>query len=476
MSSAGLPVAISKMVGERFAMRRYSDAHGVFRVSLFIGVVLGVASCVIMIFGAKWFVNLIKSPRSYLTLITLGPTVVIVAVMACFRGYFQGMGNAAPTAVSQLVEQIFNAFFSVALARILISSGVEKAAAGATAATGIGALAGLLCISLVYSSAEPRLRALRRKDAARGSSIGERHEKLARELLFTAGPIILGAAIFSMTNIEDMLMVKNVLIFSGYSEERAEAAYGMLGGKYNVITTLPTSISSAFATAAIPAIAAATARGDKAGAESKMNSAMRITMLISIPAAMGIGVLGDPIVKLLFPTSPDGGALLTVGSVSVAFLALKQITAGMLQSVGEVKLPAASAAAGALVKIPISYFLMLVPELGATGAVLGTTACYIVSSIIDVNYLVKRRKFKMDFMGVLIKPALASVIMGCACYALYHGVYYLTGSNTSSVFAAVAISLFTYFVILLALNGIESEDLRLLPYGEKLLKLLDKLS
>ncbi len=473
-SSAGLPAAISRMVSTRIAVKQYRNANRVFEVSLIVGGTAGLICSLVLAFGAKGFADLINMPQATYTILTLAPTIFIVTIMSSFRGYFQGLGNSVPTAVSQLIEQVINAFFSVLLAWQFKPKGIEAAAAGGTAGTGIGAFAGLCVIIIIYNLAKPKM--TRRVKSDKNKENYESDMSIASELVKISGPIIIGAAIFSITNIIDIFMVNNLLLSSGYTSDEAARLYGQLSGKYYVLTTLPVTISTSLATAALPSIAATFKLGDLAEVHRKINSAMRLAMLLSIPAAMGLGILGSPIIAMLFPTSSDGGILLQIGAVSVIFLALTQITTGMLQGIGRVAVPAFAALCGAILKIPLNYLLIPIWEINVSGSVIATVFCYALAALIDIYFLIKYTNIKLNFSSILIKPFFASCIMGIACYTFYHSTMFLTKNNTISVVFSISVSLFTYFVALLLLKGLEKGDILSMPMGNKILYALEHLN
>ncbi len=360
MSSAGLPVAISRMVAEKLALEEYSNARRIFKVSMLAAGGLSLFFAVLMAVGTFIFQQYCISTgntediwcQSVWCLYSLSPTIFIVGIMAVYRGYFQGFQTTVPTSLSQVVEQVFNAIFSVYLAWTWLKYGVEFGAAGGTAGTGIGALSGLIVLVVFYlmtKSSRAELFARDKKNYKQQSG-----KEITINLLKIAVPIITGTAIFSMTNFVDMAMVNSRLAAAGFNDETIIALYGQLNGKYVTLTTMPVSISTAIATAVIPSIAASVTKGEKALVQTKVDTALRVTMMISIPAACGLGVLGTPILKMLFPRYSEGGSLITVGSISVIFLALSQISTGVLQGIGKVKTPAFNALWGAIIKIPFN--------------------------------------------------------------------------------------------------------------------------
>ena len=475
LSSAGLPAAIAKMVSERSALRQYKNAQRVFEISLIAASVMGLACALALWFGAKPLANLVGVRESFLVLRTLAPTVLIVAVISVYRGYFQGMGNTVPTAASQIADQAVNAVLSVFMAWLLLRlvGTVAAGAAGGTVGTGAGALAGLGVMIYVYRISKKNIRT--RIYAEKTAKLYESDEMILIELLKTAFPIIVGTAVFSFTNLIDLKMVMDRLMNgAGFGYEAAKNLYGQLSGKYVLLTTLPAAVSTALATAAIPNIAASAAQGERKTVLKKINTSLRLAMVISIPAAVGIGVLGNQIVALLFRSHPDGGELLIVGAVSIIFLALAQITTGMLQAVGKVNVPALAAVTGAAVKIPLNYILIGMTRVNVKGAVISTIVCYVVASAIDLVALVRTTRVRLDISGFFVKPALCSLFMGMVCYIAYYALYYNIPNNSLCTIVAIAAGVVAYIAFMLYIKGFNKNDLMLVPMGERIVRALER--
>jgi stage V sporulation protein B len=473
-SSAGLPAAISKLVSERVILKRYNDAHAVFQVALFLSVVMGIVFSLGLLFGARHISASLSQPNSYYSMLALSPTLLIVGIMAVFRGYFQGMHTTKPTAVSQIAEQIFNAGFSVLLAYLMHGYGPEFGAAGGTAGTGIGAAAGLVTILLIYKLNSNIIHTRLKRDHLPQR---ESYSEIAADVFKTAWPIILGSAVFSISGMIDTAMVSNCLKASNvFDQAQIDRLYGQFSGKYITLTTLPVVISSAIAAVSIPSVASSSALKDTAAVTAKINMGLRMAMLFTIPAAIGLSVLGEPILKLLFPSHPDGGILLQWGGIGVIFLALAQITTGMLQGAGRVKLPIIGAVAGSVIKIVLNIVLISNPKINVLGAVFSTIACYLTASVIDILFLKYVTQVKIDFMGTLIKPVICAAGMGVASYGAYEAAYFLSGSNAISVITAIIFGAAVYFICMLFFKGIVRADLRFMPMGRKLIRAMDKMS
>lgn len=476
LSSAGLPAAISKMVSERIALKEYRNAHMVFQSALIVSGTLGLLFSVLLAVFAQEVANFSNTPESFYCILTLSPTIFIVGIMSAYRGYFQGMNTMVPTAISQIVEQVFNAFFSVYLAYLFLSYGVPAGqkniplgAAGGTMGTGIGAVAGLLVILFSYLLIRPTIK---KKVRRCHQAYEESRKDTAIQLLKTAWPIIAGTAVFSITNLIDMNMVTRILESTGYTHEKAIFLYGQLSGKYVTLTTLPVSISTALATAALPSIASSVKLKEFKQVRRKMNLTFRLSMIISVPAAVGIGVLGDPIIQLLFPNAKEGGTLLMVGAISILFLALCQTATGILQGIGHIKVPVIGAVLGAIVKIILNYVLIGIPQLNVIGAVLSTTGCYLVAGVFDVIMLSRITGVRFDMMGAFFKPIAGSTVMGIASLAIYHIVNMLYPSNTLATLISIMFAVGIYGLVMLLIGGITEEDLRSLPMGAKLIGIL----
>lgn len=482
MSSAGLPVAISRMIAEKLALEEYSNARKIFKVSMAAAGGLSLLFAILMAVGTYIFYSYCTATGktdnlwypSVWCLYTLSPTIFIVGVMAVYRGYFQGFQTTVPTALSQIVEQVFNAVFSVYFAWVLIKYGVEFGAAGGTAGTGIGALSGLIILVAFYAMTIKNRNAIFAQDKKnyRVEGSGE----IVVNLVKIAVPVITGTAIFSMTNFVDMVMVNSRLAAAGFDHNTIVKLYGQLNGKYVTLTTMPVAISTAIATAVIPSIAASMARKEHDIVQSKVDTALRVTMMISIPAAGGLGALGTPILAMLFPKYAEGGVLITVGALSVIFLALSQISTGVLQGIGKVKTPAFNALWGALAKIPVNYILIAIPQINIVGAVISTTVCYIVCSILNFRALVKATGVRPDYAGMLLKPGISAVCMSVAAICSYKVLYNLIPSNTFATLAAIVLAMVVYFIAMVLVKGFKRDDLKMMPAGTKLIGFLEKIN
>ena len=485
ISSGALPAAISKLVSERIAVGKYSDAHELFKNALGIAVAIGAIAALFMAIGADWLTQLrfFNYPEAANAIRALAPTVFIVALLAVFRGYFQGMNTMIPTAVSQVIEQIFNAVFSIWLAHVFYRAvraeqaaasvvgavaDAVAAAAGATGAaigTGIGAAGGFFVVLGLYLliAKDLRQRAARSLHTPAPDGTNEKRKAQIRTILLTALPIIIGMGIYHIATFIDLGMAKDRIMSSGiFTDDQVDIMVGQFTGKFLLLTILPVSLSVALSQAIIPDISSSKAVMDRNAVKHKINTAMRISMTLSIPAAVALSVLADPILALLFPSHPEGGWLLRFGSVSIIFLALVQVSSGALQGIGKVMLPVVAAFFGVMIKIPINWYLLAVPEINILGTVISTIACYIVAAIINLYFLHKYTGVLPDYISAFLKPTFAATGMGFACFATYHIAGLLIPGRVATI-VAMAVGLPVYLALMWAIGGFHRQDMDAAP-------------
>jgi len=269
-------------------------------------------------------------------------------------------------------------------------------------------------------------------------------------------------------------MATSRLVAGGFSVAEADILYGQLGGKYAHIITLPISIATVFAMAVIPSISSSKVLKDTVAVENKINTALRMTMLICIPAAAGLAALGTPIIAMLFRSYPEGGMLLQIGAVNVIFIALNQILTGPLQATGNLKIPIVAAVAGSAVKIIANHYIIPIPWINIHGAVISTSLCYITAASINWYWLKRKTGARVRFAALMGKPLGCSVVMGFVCFGVHFLLTSLGVANTFSTVSAIAAGFVVYAILMLLTKGISNEDLKTLPFGNKLIKFLDR--
>jgi stage V sporulation protein B len=422
---------------------------------------LGTIGTLVMFFGAITIVSIFNFRQEvFYSIRALSPAVFIVSVLTVLRGYFMGMKTSVPTAISQVIEQVFNVGFSLWLAFLFFDAGLHYSAAGAAGGTTISTLAALGVVAFVYFMVA---KALKKRASEDETQEKEKFFTQTKFIAKTSFPIALGLTIFSVAGIMDLSMANNRIYASGaFTYYEIDDLIGMFVGQFILLTTLPVSLSMNLSSAVIPEITSSHVTLDTDAVRNKTNMALRISMILSIPSAVGLGILANPLITLLFPHVSSGGWLLHFGSVSIIFMAILHIINAVLQGVGHVKLPVLGVFFGLLVKFPLNYYLMAVPSINILGAVISTVAFGAVAVSINLFFLYRFTGIFPDFKSAFVKPAVASLGMGLICFSSY-SLLSLFASNFVATLSALALSMISYVVFMVLIKGFSRSDLNALP-------------
>ena len=353
ISSIGVPNAISKLVSERTAIGDHKGAYRIFKIAFATFAVIGLIGSLLLFFGAgiiskQW----LQIPEAEMTLVALAPAIFFVAISSVMRGYFNGRQSMKTTARSQTLEQVFKTLLTIIIVEIIaVFSNVstEWMAAGANLATTLATFLGFGYLYLYFKT--------KRREIAREikQTVNYKHERvktIIKRILLVSIPIALTAILSSVNkNIDSFTVVRSLKEFM--PEEVATAQYGILGGKVDTLTNLPLAINVAFATALVPAIAAAKARKDRKTIKEKTSLSLLVSMLIGLPCTVGMFIFAGPILNLLFPNASDGTVILQISSLTVLFTILDQTINGALQGYGKLMIPTISLGCRRINKIDI---------------------------------------------------------------------------------------------------------------------------
>lgn len=479
ISSYGMPMAVSKMVSAKCAKREYKSAYHIFHCSFLFSMVTGGLAALFVYFGADFLeVHFFSEYHGIaIPLRILAPTIFIVAVMGVFRGLFQGRKTMMPTAVSQIFEQIVNAFVSVAAAWMLMKShrGQKReaawGAAGGTMGTLFGALTAFVILFLIYLLYRPVMRKQKRRDHA---SVKETLGASYKLILATVIPIILSQTVYQLSGIID------VTLFNGVMKSRhagnISTLLGIYSTKYRVLVSVPIAVSTAIASSMIPGLVASFMQKNMEDIQKKVEISIKFNMIIAFPSAVGLSVLAIPIIRLLFPGSDyiTGGIMLMTGSVCVIFYALSTVTSGVLQSLDHMNLPVIHSLISLIVHVALVFGLLKYTSLGVYALVAGNVTypllvCYLNGKSVR-KYIGKKQEFTTSFCV----PFLASFVMGVFAWLVYQGFFLLTKRIYIAIFPAIAVAVAVYFALLLKLKGLNRLELYEFPMGRRLSILADK--
>lgn len=479
ISTVGLPAALSKMVAEATALGREREVRRIVKVGAGIFVPVGLACSAALYLGAGTFAGWIKNSDARLAVMAIAPSVLMVAILSVFRGYYQGRSNMVPTAVSQVIEALGKLAVGLALTYYAVGQGFD--APHVAAMTVLGVTIGEI-VAALYMLVQAAL--TRRHGMVLNAGLNNvvrPTKELCWQLLSLSIPITLSSAVMSLTDVIDVALISTRLQVPAIhmTEQMAAGVYGVYTGYAVNFFNLPQTLITAIAVSVLPAIAAARASQNFTKVSKTMSTAFRLTLLITLPAGAGFLLFGQPIVRLIYPRDTVlGGQLLQILGLAVPAVALVAITNAVLQALGRVDLPLISMFAGALVKIFGDYFLVADPRVQIAGAPISTTLCYWVIALINLFQISRLSHALPPFGRTVVRPLAATVGMGAAsviCFRLLaQTVSAAPGSVADKLITLVSITLAVavYFVLLLLLRAVEREDVLLLPKGEKIANIL----
>lgn len=484
VSTAGLPVAVSKLVSEANALNRRNQVRRTFRLALVLFLTLGLISFLVMFFRADALAGMMNDSKAAAGIRALAPAVVCVGCLAALRGYSQGHSNMAPTSVSQIIEALCKLVVGLGLAFWLVKQGKDPdvAAAGAITGVTVGTVVALVYMVLDFFLSRGR------EDTHRTDRPDSAGSILAN-ILKIAVPITLSSSMVGIVTVIDSSLVQGQLQSAlDLTEKASRTLYGNYSGALNIYN-LPTSLMAAITASVIPAVSAALARRDRKGAARITGSALRITALLSFPMGVGLFVLGTPIIRLLFPSLnvEVAGPLLSTLGVATPFVCMVLVCNSVLQAHGFINLPVIVMVLGGIVKIVNNY--NLVGAIGIAGAPVGNILCFGLALVLDLVVITRVIPNRPRLLPIFVKPAIASAIMGGAAWAVYGLLSrVLTAEqvneagetirvvsrmgNALGIFLAIAVAGVVYLVLVVAIRAISKDDLALMPKGDKLARLL----
>ena len=483
ISSFSLPTAVSKLVSVRLAKRQKRNAFRVFLCSLAFAVGVGLFISLTIFLGAGLIsTHAMKSPLSVYALRVLAPGLLIVAVMAVIRGYFQGMGT---TAISQIIEQIVNAVVSIVGASVLFGigtkAGAEKGeellgpaygAAGSTLGTVAGSLAGLLFLLFVMILYKKVIRRQLKRDRSQNV---ESYSFILKALLFTAIPVVFSTAVYNINQIIDLTIFNHVMEAQGYVEKEYMALQGIYTGKYDTLINVPMAIANALGTSVVPSLTAVVTNGTRKQVHSKINQTLRITMVVAIPSCIGYFVLASPIMVLLYnDRSTTPAHLLMMGAIVVVLYGLSSVTNSILHGLNYMTSPAKNAGVALVIHLAAFVLMMTVFKMNVYALVGGNIVFALAMSILNLIKIRKVSGFRMDLLSTFGKPFTAAAIMGVITYGVFRLFDLLVGGRVIPVLVSLIVAVLVYAVVLLKIGTLSEDDILDLPMGGKILRAAKK--
>ena len=523
ISMAGLPIAVSRLVSESVSLNRFGEARQIYKVATKIFLITGAAGTAIMFLLSYPYVRYVSSIHALPSILCIAPSVFFCCAMSSYRGYYEGLRNMTPTAVSQVIEALGKLVLGIGLAWGVMQLGLRQfestgtvfgkaaetkeiaysfiypwTAAAAILGVTIGTVAGLVYLMLLH---KVKGDGISRTDLV-NSPAQSTDREIAKRIITFAVPMVIGALITNITNLIDTVTIQRRLgdaflaapeVIKSMYRYSFDAAgtldkdiptylYGVYGAALDFRNLIP-NITMSLGISALPVLSAAWAIKEKKQIRSTVESVLRVTMLVALPAGFGMAVLATPILSFLYKSHPDiapiAGPVMAVYGYATALMAVSTPVTNMLQGIGRTDIPVKTAVAGAIVKIICNYFLVGNPKFNINGAPIGSILCYIVIVGVNLFCLLQIGKIRVNVISVLLKPLFCAGLSAAAAWGMYRLCdRFLTGRiphiDLIELVLAVGAAVLVYVAALLLTRGLSKEDILMLPKGEKIAKTLEK--
>lgn len=489
ISSLSLPLAVSKIVASRMAVGQVKNAAKALKGAMAIAVAIGLTVSVCVYLFADKLAGLWKFPSASLALKILAPTLFIMCILGVLRGFFQGLGSMIPTAISQIFEQIVNAVVSVLGAYLMFRAGdgigktIEYSAAGGTMGTLAGAVAALVFVIFVYMVYRRNFNRMMRKDK---TNITESYSDLGKVLVVTIFPVLLSTTIYNISSILDSAIYGNIMtkVF-GFTESQYSPYWSIYSGHYRLLTMAPIAIASALSSAVVPSLIKSVTIGDYRLLKNKIGSSIKLTTIIAIPSGIGLSVLADPFITLLFGKGSlhsDDVLLMRLAVFVVIGYSFSTITNSILQGINKMKLPVIHSAIALGTHLFILAGLQLL-KTDVYGVAIADILFSVTVCILNSVAINKHTGYRQEITKTFVLPLISAIIMGAGCFLVYTGMNRLIAVVSSSrlltvaipVVLAVIVAVLIYGVLLMLFKVLSEDEIKMFPAGGRLVRVLKRI-
>ena len=491
LATAGLPVALSRLVAEADANGRSKQEEKTFRVALATFTVIGLVFALIMFCFPQWLAaEYLENPDAAPSVRAMAPAILLVCIVSAYRGYCQGNGNMLPTTVDEVLEVFFKVVSGLVIAELVLHSfrpgdpmSLPMGSAGAIFGVSIGSAVSLAYMVIYkhrhYSVlSAPYTGGIDPNDIPGDNDLVDPAMKIVKDILSIGIPIATGACIMALLNSVDSKLCMNRLQSAArFSYREAKVLYGVYG-KAQTLFNLPAAFITPLTISIVPAISGALAKGDRKTAGVVSEDSMRISAFLAIPMGVGLAVLARPIMDVLYPGShPAGAGLLQVMGIASFFVCLVLMENAILQASGREKLTMVTLITGGIIKIVINWFLVARRDINIYGAPVGTLCSYCAMAAMDYVFMCRTLDHRPRLLRVFSGPMAASALMGLTAWGVY-GLCQraLMGSHRIGTLiamcAAIGAAVVVYLITAIVFKAVTKEDMKLIPGGEKIARIL----
>jgi len=490
LATAGLPVALSRLVAEADAHGRVRQEEKLFKVALATFTVMGTFFALIMFCFPDWLASVyLENPDAALSIRAMAPAILLVCMVSAYRGYCQGNGNMLPTTVDEVLEVLFKVISGLAIAVVLLkmfegqANALPIGSAGAIFGVSVGSTISLLYM-VVYKRRNYNLMAGPYTGGRDANDVPDDDDtvssamEIVKQLLSIGIPIAFGACIMALLNsVDSKLCMNRLQAAAGFNYQQAKVLYGVYG-KAQTLFNLPAAFITPLTISIVPAISAALAKGNKSEAAIITEDSMRISSFISIPMGVGLCVMSYPIMNVLYPGSHSAGpGLLSIMGIASFFVCIVLMENAILVSSGKEKLTMVTLISGSLLKIVINWFLVAQPEINIVGAPVGTLVSYFYMAALNYVFMCRTLHKRPRLLRIFSGSVAASALMGLCAWAIYGLASRFIGIDSwfrlaVCMLLGVGCAVVVYFISAICLKAVTKEDMKLIPGGGKLAKLL----
>ncbi len=519
LALSGFPAAVSRMVAAEYTRNNFRNVRLIHKMAFRFFAILGAVGTAFLLLNAGWLTELIRNPNAKYALLVLSPTVFFCCVMSSYRGYFNGLYNQTPNAISQVVEAGTKLLVGVGATMAVMNMGMadfEKtgtvfgtpaesvaaaqemlyplAAAGAIFGVSCASIAACTFIILRYKLKGDGITKEQLNNADQTVLSGK---TILRQIIRIGIPISLGAAVMQLCTLIDTVSVTRILSDVLQTEEpliREQFGYGvdilteqipnMLWGCYGIAlifyNLVPLAVQS-FSTSAIPEVTESFVNKDKQRLGEKIRLTLRMSVLLALPAGVGLIAVAKPVISVFDPSSvKETVPILCIISIAAIFSALCQPVNSILQSIGRYDSPVKVMVAAAGIKLVCNLFLIRIPALNIFGAAVSSILSYGFLFVTLLLLLEKHSGIKIGFLRFFFPTLLSALLCGGAAYGV-NTLWSLLLPEASrlvtglGLLISVLVAVVVYVFAAVFTGTITKNEIFLLPKGKKLAKVLEKL-
>ncbi|GAC40938.1 membrane protein [Paenibacillus popilliae ATCC 14706] len=463
--TGGVPLAVAKLIAEADSVGDRARVRRILSVAMKLTVSAGIVFSAAYLMLAPWMTSLVLTDtRVYYTLLVMTPIIIMVAISAVLRGYFQGMQNMVPTAVSQVTETFIRSVAVIGFAYLFLPYGLEWAAAGAMGGVVVGELGGLIVLIFLMRSARKQ----KENGAADGAPAslhlpehGGAH-KIASRLLGIALPVTGGKLIGSLSYLLESIAIARSLAAAGVLTAIATAQYGALQGMIIPILTLPGALTYSLAVSLVPSLSEALGRNDIRMIHKRIYQAIRLALVCGAPFAVIMFVLALPLCVLLY-NDPSVAPMLRWMAPIAVFIYLQAPLQAALQALERPGTALVNTFIGAALKLLLIIQLASQPQLGIYGAIIAICMNVVVVTLLHTVSVIRHLHLQIPWLD-LIKVGSAMLIMAGCIQALYMRALLPEGySGLLRFIAAGTAGVIVYLLLLIMMGIIDRDDVTRLP-------------